>query len=147
MTNMCSVMYNIGTADEEIRRRLKRSGRREPVDINENGLSQRQADVALAMVRRGDHLEDILHEYGMSEEEFTCWVRDGTFREYAASLARDFAEADEVNVWKSLIALIKDGSVPAIKLYFDLRNKRSASCAVSVDSGIEALRRDIFGGD
>ena len=80
-------------------------------------------------------------------DEFAEWVRDPSFREYTASLARDFAEADEVNVWKSLLDLIKGGSVPAIKLYFDLQSKRTSSQRRVASDEVIELRRDIFGGD
>ena len=121
------------------------------MDINENsencgGISEKQLTVALAMVRCADPLEEILLRFGVDEDEFTGWVRDPVFREYTASIARDFAEADEVSVWRSLLGLIKDGSVPAIKLYFDLQNKKMSKYKAA-DTEISDLRRDIFGDD
>jgi len=125
------------------------------VDIYEKGeiteplgdISEKQSSLAMAMVRLNDPLEEILSRLGIGEDEFAEWVRDPSFREYTASLARDFAEADEVNVWKSLLDLIKGGSVPAIKLYFDLQSKRTSSQRRVASDEVIELRRDIFGGD
>ena len=121
------------------------------MDINENSesigeISEKQSAVAMEMVRCTDPLEEILLRFGVDEDEFTDWVRDPVFREYTASVARDFAEADEVSVWRSLLALIKGGSVPAIKLYFDLQNRKTSKYRTA-DTGISDLRRDIFGDD
>ena len=129
--------------------------RGESVDINENGeqteqidvISEKQSALAMAMVRLNDPLAEILSRLGICEDEFAEWVRDPVFREYTASLARDFAEADEVNVWKSLLDLIKGGSVPAIKLYFDLQSRRTSAQRRALSDEIGELRRDIFGGD
>ncbi|MBE6541071.1 MAG: hypothetical protein E7672_01325 [Ruminococcaceae bacterium] len=125
------------------------------MDIYEKGeiteplgdISEKQSSLAMAMVRLNDPLEEILSRLGIGEDEFAEWVRDPSFREYTASLARDFAEADEVNVWKSLLDLIKGGSVPAIKLYFDLQSKRTSSQRRVASDEVIELRRDIFGGD
>jgi hypothetical protein len=105
----------------------------------------KQAAVAFAMVRSGKELETILRENDVSDEEFTSWILDGSFRDYVSHLARGFAEADAPLVWGSLIENAKKGSVPAMKLYFDLQNKKSAARA-DVGWEIEALRRGIFEG-
>ena len=66
----------------------------------------------------------MLTQFGVSEAEFTGWVMVGTFTEYAASLARGFAEADVAYVWKILQGLVQNGGVPAIRLYFDLVGRK-----------------------
>ena len=59
-----------------------------------------------------------------TESEFTGWVMDGRFTEYAASLARGYAEAEAAYVWKILQGLVQNGGVTAIRLYFDLVGKK-----------------------
>lgn len=110
------------------------------------GIDRRQCDVAYAMVRSGKPLEEILAGYGVTEEEFTQWVMDGRFTEYAASLARGFAEADAPYVWTSLLNTAKSGNIPAIKLYFEIRNKRHGADAVQIPDELSAVRDELFGG-
>jgi len=104
----------------------------------------RQAAVAYAMVRSGKGIDDILRENDVSDEEFASWVLDGSFRGYASALARGFAEADEAYIWNSLLEAAKKGSIPAIKLYFDLQNKKSTA-QTNVGGEIGVLRHEIFG--
>ena len=122
------------------------------VELNEYGVSEKQAAVAYAMVRGGKPVSDILAENGVDEEEFTSWVRMGRFSEYASALASGFAQADAPYIWNSLLESAKEGNMQAIKLYFDIWNKKQAAashsqCRVYTDPEIEAVRRDIFGGD
>lgn len=115
----------------------------------EDGIGKRQCDVAYAMVRSGKPVQEILEEFSVTDEEFTQWVRDGRFSEYASSLARGFAEADAPYIWTSLLDMAKGGNVPAIKLYFEIWNKRHTASESSVDppDGLTAVRDEIFGGD
>lgn len=112
----------------------------------DGGISQVQARVAYAMVRQRRPVEEILAQEGISDEEFIRWVRRGSFSEYAASLAKGFAEADAPYIWSSLTDMAKKGSVPAIKLYFDIWNRKSTGRG-TVDGETEALRLDLFGED
>ncbi len=97
------------------------------VTEREGGLAPKQREVAYAIVRGGRMLDEVLEQYGVSETEFIGWVCSGQFTEYAAMLARGFAEADVAYVWKELLGLVRDGSVSAIRLYFDLLNKKPSA--------------------
>ena len=114
---------------------------------------QKQHDVAYAMVRGKKTLEEVLAQFGVSEAEFTGWVLDGTFTEYAASLARGFAEADAAYVWKILQGLVRDGGVSAIRLYFDLLGKKPAAHGSEYpgtgagSNDLTGLRESIFHGE
>lgn len=114
-----------------------------------DGMGERQTAVALAMIRDGRPLGELLAEAGVSGEEFADWVRAGEFPEFAAALARGFAQADAPYVWNTLLREAKDGNVPAIRLYFDIwRQKQPASASregALRDPGVEALRNDLFG--
>lgn len=113
----------------------------------ENTMDKRQCDAAYAMVRSGRPMEEILAQFGVTDEEFTEWIRDGRFAEYAASLARGFAEADAPYIWASLLNTAKGGNIPAIKLYFEIWNKNRASPVQNADmpDGLTAMREEIFG--
>ncbi len=108
---------------------------------------KKQRDVARAMVRSELTLAEILAAHSVKDEEFIEWIRDGSFTEYAASLARGFAEAGAPHVWKTLLDLVDDGSVSAIRLYFDVINKKP-----TVQNGadrtrfaeLEGLRSSVF---
>ena len=112
----------------------------------EFSLGPKQREVAYAMVRGEQAFDEVMKEYEVGEEEFTDWVRDGRFTEYAASLARGFAEADAPYVWKDLLDLTHNGSVPAIRLYFDILNKKPAVSKTepSVEEEIAGLRKGVF---
>ncbi len=114
------------------------------------GVTDRQADVAYAMVRCGKPVSEIIAEYGVTEEEFTGWVREGKFSEYASALARGFAQADAPYIWNSLLDSAKEGNIQAIKLYFDIWSKMQASKPKEsplpmTDPEIDSIRADIFG--
>lgn len=116
------------------------------------GVSERQADVAYAMVRCGKPIAEIIEEYKITEEEFAGWVMDGRFSEYASALARGFAQADAPYVWSSLLDSAKEGNIQAIKLYFDIWSKLRAAqqrdCGNGMgDPEIESIRGEIFGDD
>ncbi len=113
---------------------------------NAEKIGKRQSDVAYAMVRSGKPIGEILEEFAVSDEEFTEWVRDGRFSEYAASLARGFAEADAPYIWTSLLNTAKGGSIPAIKLYFEIWNKRHGTDPPEIPEELSAVRDEIFGG-
>ena len=112
----------------------------------EHSLTPKQREVAYAMVRGDRTLAEVLERYGVDEGEFTGWVCDGPFTEYAASLARGFAEADAPYVWKVLLELSRGGSVSAIRLYFDILNKKPAVRGTERAIGMEltGLRESIF---
>lgn len=114
----------------------------------DNTTDKRKWDAAYAMVRSGRPMEEILAQYAVTDEEFTEWIRDGKFAEYAAALARGFAEADAPYVWASLLAETKKGSIPAIKLYFEIWNKnRSPAKDPEIPAELTAMRDEIFGED
>jgi len=120
--------------------------------VAQHGITKRQADIAHAMVRYGKRADEIIAQYGVTEEEFTEWVREGSFSEYASELARGFARADAPYIWSSLLDSAKEGNIQAIKLYFDIWNKMQAakpkdSGVVAVDSEIDSIRAEIFGDD
>ncbi len=116
-------------------------------NITDSGeINSVQAGVAYAMAKSGKKLEEILTEYSVSDEEFTKWVLDGRFSEYAASLARGFARADAPYIWASLIESAKKGNVSAIKLYFDVWTKKQPFSEDGSTVELEALREDVFGG-
>lgn len=116
-------------------------------------VDRRQRDVAYAMVRGERTLEEILEAHEVTEEEFVGWVCGGQFPAYAASLARGFAETKAAYVWTELMALTREGSVPAMRLYLDFLYKKPAARgnerAGMLPNGAEfaGLRDSIFTGE
>jgi len=111
------------------------------------GLEAKQRSVAYAMVRGEKPIGEVLEQFGVDEAEFTGWVLDGRFTEYAASLARGFAEADAPYVWKILQGMVHAESVSAIRLYFDLLTKKTSGHGGErpAAADLAGLRESIFG--
>ena len=112
-------------------------------------VTERMAGVAHAMIRGERKICDILDAFSVSEEEFGEWIRGGVFSDYASSLARGYAEAVSPYFVSLLLDMAK-GNVQAIKLYFDILNKKQQPAAAegkipAAGEDITALREDIFG--
>lgn len=114
-------------------------------------LDRRQRGVACAMLRGERSLEEILEAHGVTDEEFVGWVCGGQFPEYAASLARGFAEAKAAYVWAELMALTREKNVPAMRLYLDFLYKKPAARGndhpVSAGAELAELRESVFSGE
>ncbi len=111
-------------------------------------LYDRQRVVACAMIRSGKSGREVLEEYGVDESEYLSWIEEGGFAAMAARLAGGFAAADAPYVWNVLLELIRGGSVPAIRLYFDMRAKKMAADPQAVPGRIDSLqslRSAVFG--
>ncbi len=129
------------------RRKGENGQNMDEVTESRGGLTAKQRDAAYAMVRGQLPLEEVMKKFGITETEFTGWVLDGRFTEYAASLARGYAEADAAYVWKILQGLVRDGGVSAIRLYFDLLGKKPAGGTdpAAGTNDLSGLRNSIFG--
>ena len=92
---------------------------------NEDGLLQKQREIVSAMIRARKPLEEILEEFGVNETDFNGWLLDGQFTDYVMSLARGYAEANIPYIWDVLRQMVNDRSVSAIRLYYDLLNKKT----------------------
>lgn len=104
----------------------------------------RMVRLAYTMVTSGRTVAELLEEHGISEEEFTAWVLDGSFAECAAGVTTKMCKAYTPYFLFSLLDCARNGSVPAVKLFFELFWKKSDG-ASSADSEIETLRADLFG--
>ena len=96
----------------------------------------------------GDSLTELRDRLGIDGETWEAWLREGGMPGDLVSLSKAMAEMCAPWVWASLLEMTKDGSVPAMKLYFELCKGRET--AVGSDSTGEreilALRQEIFGG-
>ena len=95
----------------------------------------------------GGSITELRDRLGIDGDTWEAWLREGGMSGALVSLSKAMAEMCAPWVWASLLEQTKDGSVPAMKLYFELcREKPSAaSSAVSGDPEILALRQEIFG--
>ena len=95
----------------------------------------------------GDSLTELRDKLGIDGETWEAWLREGGMPGDLISLSKAMAEMCAPWVWASLLEMTKDGSVPAIKLYFELCKERTtASGSDSTgDREVLALRREIFG--
>lgn len=142
--DMLASCYNIGTARNERRKTME-------IQSSLNCKSQ-QMLLAYAMLQSGRSLEELLEEYGISEEEFTSWILDDSFAECAGNMTSRMSGIYAPYMLHSLVETAMKGSVPAIKLYFELFDVhgifgRKSRRAVTASAEIETLRADIFEGD
>ncbi len=111
----------------------------------EASLLSRQRDAAHALLRGED---DVRERLCIGESEWLGWIRGGEFTGYVSSLAWGLAEVNVPSVWRTLYGLVNDGSVPAIRLYFDLLSKRSGAAHEAehrtVGGELAGLRESIF---
>ncbi len=75
-------------------------------------------------------------------------LRGGSLGRDAASLARETARLFAPEVWRSLFDMIREGSVPAVKLYMELckdtERENSHGAPYGEDGAIRELREAIF---
>ena len=113
--------------------------------------AEKQKDILRQMLDTGfgggDSLTELRDKLGIDRETWETWLREGGMPGDLISLSKAMAEMCAPWVWASLLEMTKDGSVPAIKLYFELCKERTtASGSDSTgDREVLALRREIFG--
>lgn len=95
----------------------------------------------------GDSLAELRERLGIDGETWEAWLREGGMPGDLVSLSKAMAEMCAPWVWASLLELTRDGSVPAMKLYFELcKEKGGPAAGGSGEREIAMLRQEIFGG-
>ena len=102
-------------------------------------------EVLEASFAGGQSLASLREKLGIDGETWERWLREGGVPGDMVTLARAMAEMCAPWVWASLLGLTRDGSVPAMKLYFELCRDRTpaASAETAGDRQIAMLRREI----
>lgn len=95
----------------------------------------------------GDSLTQLREKLGIDGKTWEAWLREGGMPGDLVSLSRAMAEMCAPWVWASLLELTKGGSVPAMKLYFELCKEKNTAAGTDDTGGREilALRQEIFG--
>ena len=65
----------------------------------------------------------LCEEVGVARTTFYEWIGDDEFRAYVDELIDRYTDSELSRVWKSLMRLIDQGNIQAIKLYFELKGK------------------------
>jgi hypothetical protein len=94
----------------------------------------------------GESLTAVREKLNIDGETWESWLRDGGVPGDVVTLARAMAEMCAPWVWASLLGLTRDGSVPAMKLYFELCREKTpaASADTAGDRQIAMLRHEIL---
>lgn len=94
----------------------------------------------------GESLTSLREKLGIDGETWERWLRESGMPGDMVSLARAMAEMCAPWVWSSLLGLTREGSIPAMKLYFELcREKTPAAPAETAgEQQIVMLRREIL---
>ncbi len=83
-------------------------------------------------------------------EDWEALLRDGSLSGEVLRLGRAMAELYAPWVWAALLSETREGSIPAMKLYFELckgrDTAREGEGGMGIDGGIQALRKAIFAG-
>lgn len=117
----------------------------------ENGLdAEKQKEVLRQMLDTGfggrDSLAELRDRLGIDGETWEAWLREGGMPGDLVNLSKAMAEMCAPWVWASLLELTRDGSVPAMKLYFELCKEKGGQAADnSGEREITMLRQEIFG--
>ncbi|MBQ3178467.1 MAG: hypothetical protein IJB52_11680 [Clostridia bacterium] len=96
----------------------------------------------------GDSLTELRDRLGIDGETWEAWLREGGMPEELVRLSKAMAEMCAPWVWASLLELTKGGSIPAMKLYFELCKEQDSAAGTDTagEREILALRQEIFGG-
>ena len=97
----------------------------------------------------GESLTAVREKLDIDGETWESWLRDGGVPGDVVTLARAMAEMHAPWVWSSLLGLTGEGSIPAMKLYFELCKEKQMPSAGGMlpDGEIDLLRREILGAD
>ncbi|MBQ8400435.1 MAG: hypothetical protein IJX14_00750 [Clostridia bacterium] len=95
----------------------------------------------------GAGLTELREQLGIDGDTWEAWLRGGSVPGDLVSLSRAMAEMCAPWVWASLLELTRDGSIPAMKLYFALCREQNPTPAAGFcdNREIMTLRQEIFG--
>lgn len=123
-------------------------------DTTQSVLPQRlllqQRSVLQQMIDCGfageEDITSLRERLSLDEDTWEGWLREGVVPGQVVRLSKGMAEMYAPWVWASLLRQTEDGSVPAMKLYFELckGDTAGAETAGAVSSEVLRLRREIF---
>jgi hypothetical protein len=63
-----------------------------------------------------------MEEVGVSRKAFYSWMKDLRYLDYINSQLDQYTNGELTEVWRALINQCKRGNVPAIKLFFEMKD-------------------------
>ncbi len=63
-----------------------------------------------------------MDEVGVSRKCFYSWMKDPRYLDYINSQLDQYTNGELTEVWRALINQCKRGNIPAIKLFFEMKN-------------------------
>lgn len=69
------------------------------------------------------NISELCEKCGVSRSTFYRWRDQPDFCDYVDSLIDKYTDAELAGVWKALIKSCLQGNVPAMRLFFELKNK------------------------
>lgn len=123
---------------------------KEPKDKNVGvGRSVALQQMLLSGFSGSESLSALRERLGIDADLWESWLRDGRLPGDMVRLSRGMAEMTAPWVWSSLLRQTDEGSIPAIKLFFELCGKeeqRGMGESGSLENReIADLRRELFG--
>lgn len=83
--------------------------------------------------------KDIYEAVGISHDTFYKWIKDNSIIEHAENLINKYTDSELGAVWKALLRKCKNGDIPAIKLYFELKGKYGSNKVQSTNTGSKGV--------
>jgi len=96
--------------------------------------------------QKGEDIWNLLEKYGIDCARWESWLRDRQFTEQLVTLSKAMSGTYAPKVWNALLSMVENGSIPAMKLYFELWKQERPSCLGNAkgDAVLENLRTEIF---
>lgn len=69
------------------------------------------------------NISNLCKEFNIARSTYYRWMDDMGFTGYCEWLVNKYTDSELANMWRSLINAGKNGSVEALKTYFDLKGK------------------------
>ncbi len=75
-------------------------------------------------------MTELIEIVGVPRTTFYRWLEDEKYISYVNSLIERYTDSELAAVWKALVKECKKGNVQAIKLFFELKGKYTASIKI-----------------
>lgn len=130
--------------EENETRNEKQTGNTSQSVLPQRSVLQQMIDCGFA---GEEDITSLREQLSLDEDTWEGWLREGVVPGQVVRLSKGMAEMYAPWVWASLLRQTEDGSIPAMKLYFELckGNTVGESGGSNASGEILQLRREIFG--
>lgn len=109
--------------------------------------NEKMKKAARIIAEKGGETGGVAEAVGIDADTFEKWIYDTAFPSMIADAADRWSQTQTAGVWSALVGCAEDGSVPAMKLFFEIRDRRGqdGDAAGTVhDASIDRLRAAVL---